>query len=123
MLNKTIGIVYPIPPNIIEKIKEKNCVVFCKMAAHESIPKEIGPGNKLFFYESKGSKSILGESEIQKLKLLNYSQILSQKIENMVQTREELRDYVGGRIEKEDVSILFEKNYFFMSLSLEFAIV
>ena len=83
------------------------------MAAHESIPKEIGPGKKLFFYESKGSKSILGESEIQKLKLLNYSQVLSQKIENMVQTSEELRDYVGGRIEKKMLVFFLRKIIFY----------
>jgi hypothetical protein len=109
---KIIGIVYPIPPRIIENLRGKKNAVFCKMTAHESVPKKLSKNKKLFFYEAKRKKLIVGETIIKKLDLMNYFEILSNKISNLVQNEEELKNYVGARREKK-LTLFFLKNIIF----------
>ena len=93
------GICYPVRPEHASNILIKKSILFPKVSAHESLPLYLSKGSKLFFYVSHSKKEIVGEGTINDIKLMKLNEV--EFYENrLFLTKEELRSYVGNKIDK-----------------------
>ena len=69
---KIIGIIYPLPEQLILRIFDSEKNIFTKFTTHapseESV--RIRKGNKLFLYQSRAEKKVVGEGIIKEMDFL-----------------------------------------------------
>jgi hypothetical protein len=65
-------------------------------------------GSKLFFYESKGSKEIVGEARIAEMTQGTVDEVLGRFGADLFLTRNELEAYAGNRRERRMLVLILE---------------
>lgn len=60
-------------------------------------PKMLQPGAKLFFYESRSKKEIVGEARITELSYGTVGEVVEKYANDLFLTRKELEEYAGDR--------------------------
>jgi len=102
-LLEVLGIVYPVSPEVVDNIFNKNKTIFLKFTTHEPTRKtkvRLKEGIKLYFYKSGGEKIIVGEAIISKFDYLLVSEIIRKFRNRMIISEEELMGYSTGREQK-----------------------
>jgi hypothetical protein len=104
----TIGIVFPMLPDHIQRIFQDQKNVFVKFLAKEAIPRRLRAGSKLFFYQSGGSKEIVGEARIIETALGTLQEVSAKFGERLFLTQSELEEYAGNRGAKTMLVLLLD---------------
>ena len=88
-----IGVIYPVPANLVDRFFNGSADVFVKYVPHKSI--RILPRHKIVFYASHASKKLVGEGVIESIEFLTPEEAYA-KYENRVFLKEkEFHDYSG----------------------------
>jgi len=106
--HQTVGIIFPFLPQHAERFFNEGKTVFVKFFGKERIPLRLQPGSRLFLYESRRNKEIVGEARITRIDTLRASDILSVFDDCLFLTRSEFEDYVGNRSDKKMLVLALE---------------
>lgn len=87
-----IGVIYPIPIELVNRFFDGKTRVFVKYVAHDST--KLAPRHKVVFYASHGSRKLIGEGTIEKVEFLNPEAVLARYRENLFLNEEEFQAYV-----------------------------
>jgi len=103
IMSEYIGVIYPIPKQFINRffLDKKN--VFVKFLSHESTKLKVK--QKIIFYESHGSKKLIGEGRIEKIEFLTPVEIYKKYSNDLFLDEKELYKYVGDRKLKKTLTI------------------
>jgi hypothetical protein len=104
----TIGIVFPMLRDHIQRIFQDQKNVFVKFLAREVLPRRLRAGSRLFFYQSGGSKEIVGEARIDEIAVGTVQEVLAKFGERLFITRSELEEYAGNRGAKTMLILLLD---------------
>jgi|SRR3989344_5495476 len=99
-LPEVIGIIYPLPKEIIENMFNKKRDVFVKFTTHEPTRKteiRIRKGIKLYFYQSGSEKTIVADATIINFEYLYIDEILRKFKSKLIIPEIELAQYAFGR--------------------------
>ena len=99
---EAIGIVYPIPKEIMNSLFNEKKSVFVKFT-HQPSKKtiiRIKEGMKLYLYESHSENCFVGEADISKVSYLLLEDILKKYREKLIISEKDLREYAQGRESK-----------------------
>lgn len=117
MSNKEIiGAIYPIPKEVLNRAKGKSEIIFVKNVVHDTIPKKLGPKKKILFYVGRPLKKIFAEAKIKEILFVNYNELKNKFNQEIVQKRDELKNYCGLEYikgESKKVSFLLEDFEYF----------
>ena len=91
-MTKIIGVVYPVPSDIADRLFNGKMKVFVKFLAHNST--KAAPKNKIIFYASRGTKKLVGEGTIEKAEFLTLDKVLSKYKDELFLDESELHAYV-----------------------------
>lgn len=100
---KVLGVIYALPSNVLDRILNKKKNVFIKYTPFQPSKKskiKLYEGMKLYLYETKANKEILGEAIVDKILFYDFHEIISKYTEKLMLTNEELEEYCGDRYEK-----------------------
>jgi len=103
----TVGVVFPVFREHIERLLRDQKKVFVKFAGERMFPR-LHVGSKLFFYESKGSKEIVGEARIAEMTQGTVDEVLGRFGADLFLTRNELEAYAGNRRERRMLVLILE---------------
>jgi hypothetical protein len=92
-----LGIIFPLSREHIERFFEGHKTVFVKFYGSHSVPTRLRRGSKLFFYQSRGGKEIVGEAKIIEISSGTFDDVWKKFAERLFLTRNELEAYVGNR--------------------------
>jgi len=93
------GIIFPIPSDIIGRLF-KNNVIFVKYPTHEVIGNRLNACKKMLFYASRGNKKVVGDADINWIKLLSKEEVTQNHIQYLFLNKEELEEYSRGRTKR-----------------------
>jgi len=96
--DSVIGVIFPILPEHIRRFFEQGKRVFIKFVA--SAHTGLRRGSKLFFYESRSKKQIVGEARIVQISSGTMDEVLLEHGADLFLTPEQLKEYVGNRRER-----------------------
>lgn len=102
-LPEVLGVVYPVSPEVVDNIFNKNKTIFLKFTTHEPTKRtkiRLKEGIKLYLYKSGGEKKIIGEAIISKFDYLPISEIIKKFRKKMIISEQELISYSAGRENK-----------------------
>jgi hypothetical protein len=102
-MDSIIGVIFPLPKNIIDFMFSNQRDVFVKYTSRPPLKKtkkRIQEGMKLYIYESGGEKTIIGEACIKKSDYLDMNSILNTYLERLMIPEEDFKNYAKGREEK-----------------------
>jgi hypothetical protein len=102
----TIGIVYPLFQEHLQRFFDKGKTVFVKFLLGR--PTRLNPGLRLFFYQSKSRKEIVGEARIVDISSITADEVLSAYGDRLFLNSEEFREYVGDRHSKPMLVLILE---------------
>ena len=89
------GVAFPIPKWFIERFFNRRKDVFIKPA---TIYKELKPGMKFFFYQSREDQGFVGEAKIKDIKLIDDPmKVFEMYGDRVFLTKEELEEYVKSQ--------------------------
>lgn len=100
---KVLGVIYALPSNVIDRILNKKKNVFIKYTPFQPSKKSkirLYEGMKLYLYETKANKEILGEAIVDKIIFCNFQEIVNDYMEKLMLTKSELEKYCKNRYEK-----------------------
>jgi len=103
-----IGIIFPLLRSHVQRFLEGRKKVFVKFCCRETAPVRSQLGSRLFFYESRGSKEIVGEARISEVSSGTIEEVLSRFGDNLFLTRDELEEYARGRRAKKMLVLVAE---------------
>ncbi|AFV22364.1 DUF365 domain-containing protein [Methanomethylovorans sp.] len=109
-MDSIIGVVYPLHKDVIDYMFSNKKDVFVKYTSRQPQKKssiKIKEGMKLYFYESGGSKSIIGETTILKYDYLDMQSVLDKYLERLIVSEEDFRTYAKGREQKKALVLEF----------------
>lgn len=92
-MSEIIGIVYPIPIEIIDRVFRSKKFMFLKYLPHTST--KLKPNDKVLFYVSKASKQVVGEGIIEKTEFLTPDESLLKYGDKLFLNKEELENYTA----------------------------
>lgn len=98
LTDSVIGIIFPMLPEHVRRFFEQGKTVFVKFVAH--LYTNLQPGSKLFFYESRSKKQIVGEARIIQIGSGTMDEVLLKHGADLFLTPTELKEYVGNRRER-----------------------
>ena len=90
-----VGIIFPILRDHIQRLLEGKKTVFVKFVGN--LPKRLHPGSKLFFYESRSKKEIVGEARIVEISSGTPQEVLQRFRNDLFLTATEFEKYIGDR--------------------------
>jgi hypothetical protein len=96
----TVGIIFPLLPKHAERFLNDGKTVFVKFFGKERIPLRLRPGSKLFLYQSRGNKEIVGEARISLVESVRASDVVAKYGERLFLEQLEFEEYVGSRGDK-----------------------
>lgn len=102
-MNSIIGIIFPLPKNTIDFMFSNNRDIYVKYLTHQPSKKsKINLKNelKLYFYQSGGIKSIVGDAIIKKFDFMDSSSILNKYKGRLMAQDDEFILYIKGRENK-----------------------
>ena len=92
---KIVGVTYPIPKQFMDRFSKGGKDVFIKPA---TLWKELKPGMKFVFYQSREDTGLVGEARIKDIKLIDDPMKVFEMYGGRVfLTKEELREYVKSQ--------------------------
>lgn len=97
------GVVFPLPPNLIARIFDQKRTVFAKFMSYQDSKIKLGVGSIIFFYQSRGLKSLIGQARINRIVSMSKDDAMKQYDKNLFLESDELTDYIRqfpGREEK-----------------------
>ena len=92
-----VGVVYPLPGNIAERIFHADTTLLPKFIRHDVAPRGLHRGTKLVVYASRTTKKLIGEAVIESIECIEVAKVLSAYDSRMLLSAEEFRVYVGDR--------------------------
>jgi len=87
-----IGVIYPVPKDIAERLFNEKAKVFFKFLAHNST--KLAPKNRVIIYASHGSKKLIGEGIIEKVEFLTPEEAITKYKKELFFTKDEIYNYV-----------------------------
>ena len=90
MSEEIIGVVYPVPSKLLDRILKEGKDVFIK---HPTCFKKLKPGHKVLFYASHEVRGIVGEATIKNIDFLKISEIYKKYGDRIFITKEEAKAY------------------------------
>lgn len=107
VVNKeVVGLVYPAPKKVVDRILSNEKTVFVKYPVHEPSKKsrlKVRKGLKLLFYQTKTTTSagvIVGEANIKDIHFMKKSELSNELLKSLALTEDELADYCKNRENK-----------------------
>jgi hypothetical protein len=97
---QVVGIIFPLLPQHAKRFLDDGKTIFVKFFGKERIPLRLQPESKMFLYESKGNKEIVGEAKIVRVESVPASNVISAYGDNLFLDESEFADYVGIRRDK-----------------------
>lgn len=95
IMAKIVGVAFPIPKQFMDRFFEEGKDVFIKPA---TLWKELKPGMKFVFYQSREDTGLVGEARIKDIKLIDDPMKVFEMYGGRVfLTKEELREYVKSQ--------------------------
>ena len=98
------GVIYPLPSSMIDRI-ERSKNIFVKYLPHahkkKGNPTKLKPGNKLYIYESRGRKKVVGEASIKNIEFLLVNDVINYYKNKTIPNELEIKQYSKGRESKE----------------------
>ncbi len=92
---KIVGVAFPIPKRFVDRFFKEGKDVFVKPA---TCFKELKPGMKFVFYQSREDQGFVGEAKIKEIKLIDDPmKVFEIYGDRVFLTREELREYVKSQ--------------------------
>ena len=92
---KIVGVTFPIPKQFMDRFFKEGKDVFIKPA---TVFKELKPGMKFVFYQSREDTGFVGEAKIKDIKLIDDPmKVFEMYGDRVFLTREELRAYVKSQ--------------------------
>jgi len=104
-----LGVIFPLSHSHIEQFLANGKNVFVKYCGKSTIPRHIDNGSKLYFYESKSAKHIVGEAKIIKITQCTIDEVIEKFSDRLFLTRDELNAYANGRRTKMMLVLTLEK--------------
>lgn len=95
---RVIGIIFPILPDHVKRLLLDRKKIFVKFVSKDL--RRLRIGGKLFLYESRGTRTIVGEAEIEDIARATAAEVVSKYGHDLFLTTDELEKYVGNRTEK-----------------------
>jgi hypothetical protein len=108
--SKIIGIIFPLLPSHIQRFFDEDKKVFVKFFAKENIPLRLRKGSKLFFYESRANRQIVGEATIVDVGTATAEEAIARFGDDLFLAKEELERYVGARKEKRMLVLVVDRS-------------
>ena len=90
MSEEIVGVVYPVPSNLIDRIFKEGKDVFIK---HPTCFKQLKPRHKVLFYASHETRAIVGEATIKNIDFLKISEIYKKYGDRVFISEEEAKSY------------------------------
>ncbi|MHA1581983.1 MAG: DUF365 domain-containing protein [Candidatus Baldrarchaeia archaeon] len=90
MSEEIVGVIYPVPSNLVNRILKEGKDVFIK---HPTCFKQLKPGHKVLFYASQEVRGIVGEATIRNIDFLKISEIYERYGDRVFISREEAKSY------------------------------
>jgi hypothetical protein len=106
--SEIVGIIFPFLPRHAERLLDDGKTVFVKFFGKGRIPLKLQPGSRLFPYESKGNKEIVGEAKILRVESISASDAMSVCGTSLFLTQSEFDDYVENRRGKIMLALILE---------------
>ena len=97
MSEEIIGVAYPVPSNLLNRIFKEGKDVFIK---HPTCFKQLKPGHKILFYASHETRAIVGEATIKNIELMKIDQIYEKYGDRVFITKEEANEYTKPLAER-----------------------
>lgn len=91
-MGELVGVIYPVPVHLIQSIFSGGPKVFVKYLPHYST--RLNKGNKIIFYESRGSKCLIGEGVISSIEFLTPNEVLNNYRKLLFLSEKQFDDYV-----------------------------
>ena len=104
----TVGIIFPVLPEHIHRFFERRKRVFVKFLAREIIPPKLQVGSKLFFYQSRSNKEVVGEARIVEIGNGTVEEVHARFDCDLFLTPTELEEYAGNRKAKRMLFFVLE---------------
>lgn len=92
-MDKLLGVIFPVPIHLIQSIFNGGSKIFVKYMPHSST--RLNKGNKIIFYESRGSKSLIGEGVINSIEFLAPNEVLNNYKKLLFLNEKQFNDYVN----------------------------
>jgi len=90
-----VGVSYPIPKQFMDRFFKKGKDVFIKPA---TVWKELKPGMKFVFYQSREDQGFVGEAKIKEIKLIDDPmKVIEMYGDRVFLTKDELKGYVKSQ--------------------------
>jgi len=93
-MSRIVGVVYPVPINLIERLFTSRRNVFVKYLSRTASI-NLRPGNKILFYASHASKQVIGEAIVTDIEFLTPDEALSKHGDKLMLNKEELVNYTA----------------------------
>lgn len=109
-MNSIIGIIFPLPENAINFMFSNKRDVYVKYLTHQLSGKskiKLKNGLKLYFYQSGGIKSIVGDAIIKKIDFMDSSSIVYKYKGRLMIPDTEFISYINGRENKKALVLEF----------------
>lgn len=90
MSEEIVGVIYPVPSNLVNRILKEGKDVFIK---HPTCFKQLKPGHKVLFYASQEIRGIVGEAIIKNIDFLKISEIYKRYGDRVFIREEEAKPY------------------------------
>ncbi len=92
---RIVGVSYPIPKQFMDRFFKEGKNVFIKPA---TVWKELKPGMKFVFYQSREDQGFVGEAKIKKIKLIDDPmKVFEMYGDRVFLTKDELKEYVKSQ--------------------------
>ena len=92
---KIIGVTFPIPKQYMDRFFKEGKDVFVKPA---TVWKELKPGMRFVFYQSREDTGFVGEAKIKNIKLIDDPmEVFEMYGDRVFLTKEELKEYVKSQ--------------------------
>jgi len=93
-MSRIVGVVYPVPINLIERLFTSRKNVFVKYLPRTASI-NLKPGNKILFYASHASKQVVGEAVVTDIEFLTPDEALSKHGDKLMLNKAELANYTA----------------------------
>ena len=92
---KIVGVAFPIPKQFMDRFFDEGKDVFIKPA---TLWKELKPGMKFVFYQSREDTGFVGEAKIKEIKLIDDPmKVFEMYGDRVFLTKDELKEYVKSQ--------------------------
>jgi len=104
----SVGVIFPLVREHLQRFFEGQKRVFVKFLGRNVPPRKLQTGSRLFFYESRGGKEVVGEARIVEVGSGTVDEVLARFGNDLFLTRPELEEYAGSRIGNKMLVLVLE---------------